>query len=77
MTIFTVEHVLVIGGSSGMGRGAWGALAAQGAELTVTSRSAERVPAAVAAVREGIEPVGSTALDTSPVKSLCSMAGRR
>jgi short-subunit dehydrogenase len=44
------QSALVIGGSSGMGRGAARAIAARGGDVTITSRSAGRLDEAVAKV---------------------------
>ncbi|HVV94557.1 MAG TPA: SDR family oxidoreductase [Hyphomicrobiales bacterium] len=49
------KRVLVVGGSSGIGRGAAEAAAMQGAAVTIASRSAEKVAAAVKAVGHGAE----------------------
>lgn len=63
MPTFEGRTALVIGGSSGMGRGAARALAARGASVLVTSRSAERLGDAVNGVLEGLAPVdGASAL---------------
>lgn len=56
MPTFQGQHVLVIGGSSGMGLGAARALAARGAAVTITSRSPDRLPVAVTAVLDGLQP---------------------
>jgi len=53
---FAGQTALVIGGSSGMGRGAARALAARGATVVVTSRSAARIDAAIAGVTDGLAP---------------------
>jgi NAD(P)-dependent dehydrogenase (short-subunit alcohol dehydrogenase family) len=53
---FTGQTALVIGGSSGMGRGTARAFAARGGDVVVTSRSADRLDGAVAAVRDGLVP---------------------
>ncbi|MBC8092546.1 MAG: SDR family oxidoreductase [Pseudonocardia sp.] len=50
MGTFTGRTALVIGGSSGMGRGAARAFAARGGNVVVTSRTTDRLPGAVAAV---------------------------
>lgn len=62
---FAGQSALVIGGSSGMGRGAARAFAARGGDVVVTSRTAERIPAAVDAVRSGLAPAdGASRLGT-------------
>lgn len=57
MPAFVGQRAIVIGGSSGMGRGAARAFAARGGDVTVTTRAADRIEGAVAAVLEGLEPV--------------------
>ena len=54
---FVGQTVLVIGGSSGMGRGAARAVAARGGRVVVTSRSADGLPAAVAGVLDDLSPL--------------------
>jgi NAD(P)-dependent dehydrogenase (short-subunit alcohol dehydrogenase family) len=77
VTSFQGQHVLVVGGSSGMGRGAARALAARGAAVTVTSRSSERVPAAVAAVLHGLEPADGSP-STGPVDGVpCDLSDQQ
>ena len=60
MTGFAGRHALIVGGSSGMGRGAARAFAARGGDVTVTTRSADRLDAAIAAVADGLEPAGGS-----------------
>jgi len=63
VTTFQGRTVLVIGGSSGMGRGAARAVAARGGDVMVTSRSVQRLAEAVSAVTDGLAPAdGATAL---------------
>jgi NAD(P)-dependent dehydrogenase (short-subunit alcohol dehydrogenase family) len=60
---FDGQTVLVIGGSSGMGRGAARAIAARGGEVVITSRHAEQIPAAIDAVLADLVPAdGSPAV---------------
>lgn len=61
MPTFEGRTVLVIGGSSGMGRGAARAVAARGGDVVVTSRSPERVGDAVAAVLRDLAPADGAA----------------
>jgi NAD(P)-dependent dehydrogenase (short-subunit alcohol dehydrogenase family) len=57
MPDLTGRTALVIGGSSGMGRGAARAYAARGGEVWVTSRAEDRLEQAIAAVLDGLEPL--------------------
>jgi NAD(P)-dependent dehydrogenase (short-subunit alcohol dehydrogenase family) len=56
MPTFDGLTALVIGGSSGMGRGAARALAARGADVVVTSRSRDRLGDATKAILDGLSP---------------------
>ncbi|MBV6700903.1 SDR family oxidoreductase [Kitasatospora aureofaciens] len=48
--LFTGQHVVVMGGSSGIGEAAAAAFAADGAEVVITGRDRERLDAAVARI---------------------------
>ena len=49
------QHVLVVGGSSGMGQAIATAAAAQGAQVTIASRSADKLAAAAKAIGHGVQ----------------------
>lgn len=74
MTRVSGQTVLVIGGSSGMGRGAARAVAARGGTVWVTSRSAGRLDAARAAVSEGLEPVDGAPAPGDVHATVCDLA---
>jgi NAD(P)-dependent dehydrogenase (short-subunit alcohol dehydrogenase family) len=59
----TTEHVLVIGGSSGLGLALAGLLLSGGAEVTIASRSAERLTAAAAHLCAGPNQLRTQVLD--------------
>ena len=61
MTSVVGQSALVIGGSSGMGRGAARAIAARGGDVTITSRSAGRLDEAVAKVADCLQPADGVA----------------
>lgn len=63
---FSSRRVLVVGGSSGIGLAAARAFAAHGADVTIASRNADKVAAAVATASQGAKGVikGAT-LDTT------------
>jgi NAD(P)-dependent dehydrogenase (short-subunit alcohol dehydrogenase family) len=55
--VLSGRTALVIGGSSGTGRGTAWAVAARGGDVVVTSRSADRLHAAVSEVLDGLVPL--------------------
>jgi len=59
----TTGHVLVIGGSSGLGLALAGLLLSGGAEVTIASRSAERLAAAAAHLRAAPDRLRTQVLD--------------
>jgi NAD(P)-dependent dehydrogenase (short-subunit alcohol dehydrogenase family) len=69
----TDKNAVVIGGSSGMGRGAARALAARGAHVLVTSRSQESADAAARALSTGLEPVDGGTSVGSVVGVACDL----
>lgn len=76
----TGQEVLVIGGSSGIGFGVARAALAEGAKVTIASRSADKIAAAVERLGQGApEPVSGsvsgTVLDTGDVAALESLFG--
>jgi NAD(P)-dependent dehydrogenase (short-subunit alcohol dehydrogenase family) len=76
VTSFVGQGALVIGGSSGMGRGAARALAARGADVTITSRSADRLDDAVREVADGLRPLDGVAAPGTVRGVVCDLADR-
>ncbi len=74
MTSFVGQGALVIGGSSGMGRGAARALAARGADVAITSRNADRLDEAVRTVADGLHPLDGVAAPGAVRGVVCDLA---
>lgn len=66
MSRFDSQSVLVVGGSSGIGAAAARAFAAAGAQVTIASRSADKLAKAEAAIGAGVR---SGVLDSTAVRS--------
>lgn len=62
MPDFQEARVLVVGGSSGIGLATAAAFAAAGAQVTIASRSADRLAAAAQSI---VQPVATAVLDTT------------
>lgn len=73
MASFRGQRVLVIGGSSGMGRGAARAIAARGGDVAITSRTADRLPAAIDGVRDGLVPLDGVATVGAVTGVVCDL----
>ena len=68
------QSVLVIGGSSGMGRAIASAAAAEGARVTIASRNADKLEAAAAAIGHGTRTRQLDVTDESAVEHVVDEA---
>lgn len=73
MPTFEGQRALVIGGSSGMGRGAARALASRGCDVVVTSRSDDRLPAAIDGVAADLRPTDGVGRTGSTHGAVCDL----
>ncbi len=69
-----MTHVLVVGGTSGMGLGLARCYAASGAKVTVIGRDAGRLPEA--AQREGIRALQADVIDAANIQARVRQAGK-
>ena len=70
----TSRRALVTGASSGLGLGCARALAAEGAEVTLVARSAERLAAAAASVPGTVHTLVADVSDTQQVARMVDQA---
>ena len=70
MNTFTDQHILVVGGSSGIGLATAKAFAAAGAQVTIASRSAGKLKEAADAIGHGARAVELDTADNVAVETL-------